>query len=68
MNLIIVLVSYILIIIFDFLPMLKSDNKKVFPFYIGTFLFTLIVLILYSFDIDIPSPVKPIENLINSIF
>ena len=68
MNLIIILVFYILIIIFDFVPMLKKDNKKVFSFYIGTYLFTLIILILYSFDIVIPSPVKPIEDLINIIF
>jgi len=68
MNLTIVLVLYFLIIIFDFLPLLKKDNKKVISFYIGTSLLTLIILVLYSFDIVIPSPVKPIEDIINNIF
>lgn len=68
MNLTIILVLYILIIIFDFLPLLKKDNKKVISFYIGASLLTLIILVLYSFDIVIPNPVKPIEDIINSIF
>ncbi len=68
MNLTIILVLYILIIIFDFLPLLKKDNKKVLSFYIGASLLTLTILVLYSFDIVIPNPVKPIENIINNIF
>lgn len=68
MNLAIILVIYVLVIIFDFLPLLKKDNKKVISFYIGAYLLTLIILILYSFDIIIPNPVKPLEDIINIIF
>lgn len=68
MNFTIIVTLYILVIIFDFIPLLKKDNKKVISFYITSFLLSLVFLILYSFDVFIPSPVKPIEDIINSIF
>lgn len=67
MDLAIVLITYVLIFIFDFMPLLKKDNKKIVLFYIGTSIFTLIILILYSLGVTVPSPAKPIEAAIKSI-
>lgn len=67
MDLAIILIVYVLIIIFDFVPLLKKDNKKVILFYIVTSLFTLVILVLHTLGVVIPSPAKLIEAVIKSI-
>ena len=67
MNIAIVLILYIFIIIFDFIPLVKKRLKKEMWFYLSTLIVTFIVILLDSMDINIPSPVLLIKIIIESI-
>lgn len=64
----IILLFYICIIIFDFLPLSRKSNPKVIWIYLSTLLLTFAVLILDSFHLMIPSLTKFIKFIIESIF
>jgi len=65
---VIVIAGYILLGIYEFVPLYKEKRWK--EFYVNmvlTFIsFSLALLI--SIDVKIPSPVKPIEAIIKTIF
>ncbi|EPR09612.1 hypothetical protein [Ruminiclostridium papyrosolvens] len=63
-----VIIGYTFLVIFSFIPLYK---KKLWSDFwvnsiLGVLSFTIAVLI--SFNVKIPSPAKPIANLITSIF
>lgn len=65
---VLVIALYALLAIYEFLPLYKQKFWRDFltNMVIGTFSFT--VAILLSLNVKIPSPVKPIEKFIISIF
>jgi hypothetical protein len=65
---IIVVVLFLTILALDLLPKWKSTGAKDKFIYCALMLISFGVLILYTFDVQIPSPTKPITKLIDSIF
>ena len=65
---IIVVVLFLAIIAADFLPMWKSTGIKEKILYGALMLISFGVLILYTFDVPIPSPTTPIVKLIDALF
>ncbi|AEY68027.1 hypothetical protein Clo1100_3916 [Clostridium sp. BNL1100] len=63
-----VVIGYTLLVIFDFIPLYKK--KLWHDFWLNSFLglLSFIIAALISFNVKIPSPAKPIETLITSIF
>lgn len=59
---------YVGVLIFDLLPILKMNDRKVICIYISIFIFTLTVNILYGLGFHIPSIAKPISDFISSVF
>ncbi len=64
----IVAVFFLAIIAVDFLPKWKSMGTKEKILYCVLMLVSFGVLILYTFDVPIPSPAKPIMELIDALF
>lgn len=67
MKIAIVLILYISIIIFDFIPLVKKRNKKEIWFYLSILIVTFIVILLDSIDINVPSPALLIKIIIESV-
>jgi H+/Cl- antiporter ClcA len=65
---IIVVVVFLVILAADLLPKWKNTGKKEKFFYIALMIISFGVLVLYTFDVKIPSPTKPITKLIDSLF
>lgn len=65
---IIVVVTFLVIIAADLLPKWKNTGTKVKALYIALMVISFGVLVLYTFDVKIPSPTKPITELIDSLF
>lgn len=55
-------------IVFDFRPKLKNEPKKSKIIYLSLICVSFIVLILYSFNISVPSPAGSIDSFVKSIF
>lgn len=68
MTLILIISFYILLIIFDFLPIIKKGNKKECCLYLTILLFSFCILILYCLNIIVPSPTILIKFVLDSIF
>jgi hypothetical protein len=64
---ILVVVFYIAIVFFDQISLLKQGLKK--DFYVSSALCVLsfTVAVLITFNVDLPSPAKPLEHLIKFI-
>lgn len=65
---IIVIISYIIIIFLDFIPIYKNNNKREIAVYSILLLFALVISILLSLKVKIPSPSEPIEKAVNFIY
>ncbi|MHB8065981.1 MAG: hypothetical protein ACYDG2_25745 [Ruminiclostridium sp.] len=65
---ILVVLAYALLVIYEFIPLYKQKLWHDFwtNAVLGVFSFT--VAILLCLDVKIPSPAKPIQELITSIF
>ncbi len=62
-----IIIGYTFLVIFTFIPLYK---KKLWSdFWVNTILgvLSLIMVVLISFNVNIPSPAKPLEYLITSI-
>jgi hypothetical protein len=64
----IVLLTYVLIIIFDFLPLLKRNNKKAIYIYSVIMFFTFGILVFYSLSVKKISLMMFMKDIINNIF
>jgi type III secretory pathway component EscR len=58
---------YIAIIVFEIRPMIKKKNKKALYIYLPVVVLTLTINILYGLGIYIPSPVKPVKDLVTQV-
>lgn len=63
----IVIIVFIGIILFDFIPNRKSRKKKENVFYGAILAVSFCILALYSLGVTLPSPTKAIENIVKSV-
>jgi hypothetical protein len=66
--LIIALLSYTALAIYEFIPLYKQKLWHDFWINIGLGIISLTIAILLCLDVKIPSPAQPIRGLITSIF
>jgi hypothetical protein len=64
---ILVVLIYMLIGIFEIVPMFKSGQRRELMLYIPLLLVAFTLSILLSIGVKIPSPAKPIETLVKMI-
>ena len=64
----IVILLFIFVFLFDFKPILKNGEKKEKIVHGTIMVLSFTALILYSFDIYVPSPTIPIKNMIHILF
>jgi len=64
----IVVILFAYILVKDFIPHWKSTGTKDKFVYGVLMLASFSVLILYTFDVPIPSPTESIRNLVDAIF
>lgn len=65
---IVVFFLYALIITFEIIPLYKDKNKYKMFFYLFLSTFSMIITILLSLGVELPSPADPIKNIVISIF
>ena len=63
-----VIISYIIIIFFETIPLLKEKNKGKILFYYSLIIFSMIISILLALKVQLPSPSNGIKNVVESIF
>jgi hypothetical protein len=63
-----VIISYILIIFFETVPLLKQKNKGKIILYFSLIIFSMIISILVALKVQLPSPSNGIKNIVESIF
>jgi hypothetical protein len=59
---------YILIFFIEYIPLLKKKNYKDITLYSFLIALSLLINLLISLGITIPTPVKPIEIIVNKLF
>ncbi|MCY6485191.1 hypothetical protein OW763_12665 [Clostridium aestuarii] len=64
---IIIIVAYIVITLLEVIPLFKNQQKKEMILYINMMVIALVLSVLLSRGIKIPSPAVFIEKLITSI-
>lgn len=64
----IVLIGYALIVFLDIIPTYKDGTRKEFWVSTGILSVSFVLFILLSFEVQIPSPADPLEQLITTIF
>ncbi|PKM73424.1 MAG: hypothetical protein CVU91_05725 [Firmicutes bacterium HGW-Firmicutes-16] len=64
----IVILLYICVVLFDFLPSKETRSTKERVIYCILLTVSFCVLILYSLDIKVPGPTEPIRNVIETLF
>ncbi|MCX7921971.1 MAG: hypothetical protein N3B21_08170 [Clostridia bacterium] len=63
-----VLIVYVLLIIYEFMPLYKQKLWRDFWVNMVLAAFSLTVAILLSLDVKVPSPEAPIRETITSVF
>jgi hypothetical protein len=66
--LILVIIVYALLAIFELKPLYKQKNRRDFWTNAVIGFFSFAIAILLCLDVKIPSPAKPIQDLVTSIF
>lgn len=61
------LAIYLIIIIFDFIPIAKKGNKKITSVYLIIILISFTLTILHDLGIELPSPMTPITSIIKKV-
>lgn len=64
----IVVFLYAFDLVFDFLPSKKAWNRREITVYLAALVLGFCVLILFTLDVEIPSPYQPIVNIVKAIF
>ena len=64
----IVILLYFCVVLFDFLPSVKTLSKKGSIVYCTFLSLSFAVLFLYSIDIKVPGPSEAIKSIIQKIF
>lgn len=66
--LILVVIGYMLLAIYEFVPLYKQKQWRDFWVNAGLGIFSLTIAILLSLDVKIPSPADPIKEIITFVF
>jgi len=64
----IVIGLYLVIILIDFIPVVKNGEKKITWIYSILLTASFCVLILYTFDIVLPGPSDTIQNIVGIFY
>lgn len=59
---------YLAVIVFEIIPMIKKKNKKALYVYLPVLLLTFVINILHGAGVNIPSPIKPLKDLVTQMF
>ena len=63
-----VIIAYIIVIFFESMPLLKEKNKGKIIFYFSVIIFSMIISILLSLGVQLPSPSNGLRNIVEAIF
>lgn len=63
-----VIIFYIIIMLFESVPLLKEKNNGKTIFYFSMVIFSMIISILLSLGVQLPSPSNGIKDIVISIF
>ena len=63
-----VIISYVLVIFFEIVPLLKEKNKGKILFYSSMIIFSMVISILLSIGVQLPSPSNQIKDIVIAIF
>lgn len=66
--LLLVIISYIIIMFFESIPILKEKNSGKILFYFSLIIFPMIISVLLTLGVQLPSPSNQIKNIVISIF
>ena len=66
--LLLVIILYIIIMFFETIPILKEKNSGKILFYFSLIIFPMIISILLTLGVQLPSPSNQIKNIVISIF
>jgi hypothetical protein len=59
---------YLFYIINDLIPVYKTERRNVFWVYLSLFVFSYVLFILIINEVKLPSPAKPLKEIVISIF
>lgn len=62
-----IIISYIIVMFFETIPLLKEKNKGKTIFYFSLITFAMITSILLSLGAQLPSPSNGIKNIVEAI-
>ena len=63
-----IIILYILVMVFESIPLLKEKNNGKIILYFSLIIFSMIISILLSLGVQLPSPSNGIKNIVESIF
>lgn len=63
-----VIISYSIIMFFETVILLKEKNSGKLIFYFSLTIFTMIISVLLTLGVQLPSPSNSIKNIVISIF
>jgi len=65
---VLVIAGYVLLGIYEFVPLNKEKRWKEFYVNLALYLVSFVMAFMISVNVKVPSPAKPIEEVIYSIF
>jgi hypothetical protein len=65
---IIVILLYVIIITFETISLYEEKNKGKIFLYLSLSIFSMIISVLLTLGVQLPSPSNPIKNIVISIF
>ncbi|MCJ7688828.1 MAG: hypothetical protein MUO60_05860 [Clostridiaceae bacterium] len=63
-----IIISYTIVMFFESIPLLKEKNSGKIILYFSLIIFSMIISILLSLGVQLPSPANGIKNIVESIF
>jgi len=63
-----VIISYIIVMFFDTIPLLKEKKSGKTILYFSLIIFSMIISVLLSLGVQLPSPSNGIKNIVVSLF
>lgn len=63
-----IILAYIIIIFFESIPLLKEKKRGKIICYFSLIIFSMIISLLLSVGVQLPSPSNAIKNIVVSIF
>jgi len=64
---VLIILGYVVIGTIEIVPLYKKNKRKELAVYIIFFMAAFIISLLLSLGVEIPSPAKPIENIVKAI-